>query len=562
MLTKRPQRSANLKWQRQKYSAISRQIEVFTAVFTFLLLLWWDNLRGDTSSQCRRQRSTWLVQKMLDLGPVFIKIGQSLSTRIDLLPKEYIEAFAELQDRVPPFSSEEAATIIELELGKPLFAIYRDFNPEPLASASLGQVHRARLHTGEEVVVKIQRPGLKKLFDLDCIAIQKLLAVFRKLGWFKQWQLEEIFQEFFTVLYQEIDYIHEGKNADRFRHNFQDMTRIVVPKVYWQYSTSKVLTLEYIPGIKVDDRAALEACGIDPKEINQLGIYCYLRQLLQDGFFHADPHPGNIAVSPKGELIFYDFGMMVEVPALSKEQMVKTFFAVLKKDTNTVISTLTGMGLLEPVNDMAPVKRLFKFLLDRFTEKPINLKELEEIKREIYSVFEQQPFRLPAKMTYILKSLATLDGLARILDPEYNLTAAAQPFVQSITAQNKGNLLGELWQQARSFLAYRFNQPSRTELLILRLEERLERGELEIQIRSMETERLLKRVHLALKVLVYLCLAGFTIAIGVLLLLFGQGKYQGWVILLFSVGAFCTLTFLRLLVTLSWKERLDKLAEN
>ncbi|MCS6959273.1 MAG: AarF/ABC1/UbiB kinase family protein [Pseudanabaenaceae cyanobacterium SKYGB_i_bin29] len=562
MLTKRPQRQLTLKWQRQKYSAISRQIEVFTAVFTFLFLLWWDSWRGDTSSQCRRRRSAWLVQQMLDLGPVFIKIGQSLSTRLDLLPKEYIEAFAELQDCVPPFSAEEAATVIELELGKPLFAIYRDFNPEPLASASLGQVHRARLHTGEEVVVKVQRPGLKRLFDLDYLAIQKLLAVFRKLGWFKQWQLEEISQEFFTVLYQEIDYIHEGNNADRFRQNFQDMPRILVPKVYWQYSTAKVLTLEYLPGIKVADRAALEACGIDPTEINQLGIYCYLRQLLQDGFFHADPHPGNIAVSPRGELIFYDFGMMVEVPALSKEQMVKTFFAVLKKDTDTVISTLTGMGLLEPVNDMAPVKRLFKFLLDRFTERPVNLKELESIKREIYSVFEQQPFRLPAKMIYILKSLATLDGLARILDPEYNLTAAAQPFVQSITAQNKSSLLGELWQQARSFLAYRFNQPSRTELLVLRLEERLERGELEIQIRSMETERLLKRVHLALKVLVYLGLAGFTLAIGVLLLLFGQGQYQGWVILLFSVGAFCTLTFLRLLFTLSWKERLDKLAEN
>jgi predicted unusual protein kinase regulating ubiquinone biosynthesis (AarF/ABC1/UbiB family) len=498
---------------------------------------------------------------MLDLGPVFIKIGQSLSTRIDLLPKEYVEAFSELQDRVPPFKNEEAATIVEVELGKPLFVIYRDFCPEPLASASLGQVHKARLHTGEEVVVKIQRPGLKKLFDLDYIAIQKLLALFRRLGWFKSWKLEEIYHEFFAILYQEIDYIQEGKNADRFRHNFQDQPRVIIPKVYWQYSTSKVLTLEYVPGIKVDDRAALEACEIDPKEINQFGIYCYLRQLLQDGFFHADPHPGNIAVSKKGELIFYDFGMMAEVPSLSKDQMVKTFFAVLKKDTNEVINTLTNMGLLEPVNDMAPVKRLLKFVLDRFTEKPLNLQEFEAIKREVYAVFEQQPFRLPAKMTYILKSLATLDGLARILDPEYNLTAAAQPFLQSITAKNKGNLMGELFKQARSFISYQLNQPSRSELLFLRLEERIERGELEVQIRSIETERLLKRLNLALKALVYVCIGGFSVAIGVLLLLFGTGKYVGWIILLFCLGAFCLLSVLRLLLTLNLKERLEKLAE-
>jgi predicted unusual protein kinase regulating ubiquinone biosynthesis (AarF/ABC1/UbiB family) len=552
----------SLRWQRQRFNSISRQIDVFSAVFVFIFLLWWDNLRGDNSSQCRRKRATWLVKQMLDLGPVFIKIGQSLSTRIDLLPKEYIEAFAELQDRVPPFSSEEAATIVELELGKPLFAIFRDFSSEPLASASLGQVHRARLHTGEEVVVKIQRPGLKKLFDLDYLAIQKLLALFRRLGWFKKWQLEAIFEEFFTILFQEIDYRQEGKNADRFRQNFQDLPRVIVPKVYWQYSTDKVLTLEYVPGIKVDDRAALEACDIDPKEINQFGIYCYLRQLLQDGFFHADPHPGNIAVSKKGELIFYDFGMMAEVPSLSKDQMVKTFFAVLKKDTNEVINTLTGMGLLEPVNDMAPVKRLLKFVLDRFTEKPVNLQEFEAIKREVYAVFEQQPFRLPAKMTYILKSLATLDGLARILDPEYNLTAAAQPFIQSIAQQNKGNLVSELFKQARSFISYRLNRPSRSELMIMRLEERLERGELELQIRSIETERLLKRINLTLKALLYVCLGGFSAGIAVLLVLGGNGQYLGWIVLLFSVSVFCLLTVLRLIFTINLKERLEKLAED
>jgi predicted unusual protein kinase regulating ubiquinone biosynthesis (AarF/ABC1/UbiB family) len=326
---------------------------------------------------------------MLELGPTFIKIGQSLSTRVDLLPPEYISSLAQLQDKVPAFSAKEARQIIELDLGKSLYNIYRDFDEIPLAAASLGQVHRATLYTGEDVVVKVQRPGLKRLFDLDLLAVGKLLRVFRRyFSWTRKYNLEGIYNEFFTILYQEIDYVIEGKNADRFRKNFEGYPRIVVPKIYWEYSTSMVLTLEYVPGIKINDRQALEACGLNPKEINQLGICCYLKQLLQDGFFHADPHPGNLAISPSGSLIFYDYGMMAEVKTMAKDQMVKTFFAVLRKDTNEVVDTLMSMGFIEPIADMSPVKRMLKFVLDRFTERPVNVYEFEQIKSEVVAIFE------------------------------------------------------------------------------------------------------------------------------------------------------------------------------
>jgi predicted unusual protein kinase regulating ubiquinone biosynthesis (AarF/ABC1/UbiB family) len=336
-----------LRWQRIKSSALARQREVFLASFTFLFFLWWDKFWQIDTSRTRSKRAEWLVRNMLELGPTFIKIGQSLSTRVDILPPEYISNLSQLQDKVPAFSAKEAREIIELELGKSLYTIYRDFDEVPLAAASLGQVHRATLHTGEDVVVKVQRPGLKKLFDLDLLAVGKLLKVFRRyLPWSRKYNLEGIYDEFFTILYQEIDYEIEGNNADRFRKNFEGYPRIVIPKVYWEYSTSMVLTLEYVPGIKVDDRQALEACGLNPKEINQLGICCYLKQLLQDGFFHADPHPGNLAVSPSGSLIFYDYGMMAEVKTMAKDQMVRTFFAVLRKDTNEVVDTLMSMGFI------------------------------------------------------------------------------------------------------------------------------------------------------------------------------------------------------------------------
>jgi predicted unusual protein kinase regulating ubiquinone biosynthesis (AarF/ABC1/UbiB family) len=550
-----------LRWQRIKSSTLARQREIFLSASTFLFFIWWDRFWQDSTSRTRSNRAEWLVRNMLELGPTFIKVGQSLSTRVDLLPPEYISSLAQLQDKVPAFSAKEARDIVELELGKPLYNLYRDFDEIPLAAASLGQVHRATLHTGEDVVVKVQRPGLKKLFDLDLLAVGRLLKFFRRyFDWTRKYNLEGIYDEFFTILYQEIDYVIEGKNADRFRANFEGYPRVVVPKVYWEYSTSTVLTLEYVPGIKINDRQALEACGLNPKEINQLGICCYLKQLLQDGFFHADPHPGNLAVSPSGNLIFYDYGMMAEVKTMAKDQMVKTFFAVLRKDTNEVVDTLMSMGFIEPVGDMSPIKRMLKFVLDRFTERPVNINEFEQIKGEVVAIFEKQPFRLPPQMTYLLKSLTTLDGIARILDPEYNFTTAAQPFVKSIVlARGRNNMLGALAQQAKDFLVYQLNKPSRMEILLERLEERIERGELMIQVKSSEGDRTLKRINIAIKTLIYACLTGFLALVGAVLLV--GTVYTGWAIAVFMAASFSGLSLIRSLVQLSIREKIDSIAD-
>ncbi len=552
-----------LRWQKIKSSSFARQREVFLAAFTFLFFVWWDKFWQNETSYTRSKRAALLLRTMLELGPTFIKIGQSLSTRVDILPPEYTSTLSQLQDQVPAFSAKEARDIIELELGKSLYTIYRDFDEIPLAAASLGQVHRATLHTGEEVVVKVQRAGLKKLFDLDLLAVGKLLKfIDRYFPWTRRQNLQGIYKEFFTVLYQEIDYAIEGSNADRFRKNFEGYPRIIVPKIYWEYSTSKVLTLEYVPGIKIDDRQALEACGLNPKEINQLGICCYLKQFLQDGFFHADPHPGNLAVSPNGSLIFYDYGMMAEVKTMAKDQMVKTFFAVLRKDTNEVVDTLMSMGFIEPIADMSPIKRMLKFVLDRFTERPVNIYEFEQIKGEVVTIFEKQPFRLPPQMTYLLKSLTTLDGIARILDPEYNFTTAAQPFVRSIVlARGRGSTLGALAQQAKDFLVYQLNKPSRMEILLDRLEERIERGELMIQVKSSESDRTLKRINIAVKTLIYACFTGFLILAGAVLLVGTTGAYTGWAIAAFVAASLSGMSLMRGLIQLSIREKIDNLAE-
>ncbi|MEB3293458.1 MAG: AarF/ABC1/UbiB kinase family protein, partial [Synechococcales bacterium] len=431
-----------LRWQRSHYSPIARQFDVSISAVKLSWYLWLDSHSKGRRSDQRGRRAQWLVATLLDLGPTFIKIGQALSTRADLLPLEYVKALTRLQDQVPCFPVDQAIATIETELGAPLSSLYQEFDRTPIAAASLGQVHRAKLHSGEDVVVKVQRPGLDRLFDLDFRVLKQLVQVAKRvLPGSQHVDLDAIYQEFTEILYREVDYVREAMNADRFRRNFLDHEYIVVPKVYPRFTTKRVLTMEYMPGIKVNERSKLEAIGINPKDINHIGICAYLKQLLQDGFFQADPHPGNMAVSTDGKLIFYDFGMMAEVQPMNKDQMVQTFFAVLKKDTDQVVTALTDMGLIEPLSDMTPVRRIIKFLLERFTEKPVEIQAFKSLRNELYSLFEQQPFRLPARMTFIIKALTTLDGVARDLDPQYNLLAAAKPFVKSLavsTVQSQG----------------------------------------------------------------------------------------------------------------------------
>ena len=551
--------SKSLHWQQSLRSPIVRQLEIFSFTTQFLTFLLWDRLTGANRGKKRQRRAKWLVDRLMNLGPTFIKIGQSLSTRADLIPLEYIEQLTQLQDRVTEFNSQEAIRVIETELGQPLDNLFASFTVSPLACASLGQVHRARLLSGEEVVIKVQRPNLEGLFNLDFELLHRLTRWLNIFSVVKKYNLEAIYQEFFELLFQEIDYIHEGKNADRFRENFKNYPQVKVPLVYWQYTTRKVLTLEYVPGIKVDDRETLLANGINVDGIIQLGICSYLKQLLQDGFFQSDPHPGNMAVSQEGELIFYDFGTMFELKSVAKDQMIETFFAVLRKDTETVLKTLVYMGLIEPVRDLQPVRNIVQFLLDEFRDKPVDVRVFEQISDQVYLMFKQQPFRLPPQMTFIIKSVTTLDGIARSLDPQYNLLAASQPFVKSLAVSGgTTNTMLTLANQARTFLKQQWQKGNKNERMIRQLEEKIERGNLVFQVKSRENERLLKRIYLGIKVLINVCLLGFSIISAIFLL---DTNYSKLAIIPFSLAGLFALFFLRSSLALLIQERLDKMLD-
>ena len=547
--------STKFRWQKAKYSRQARQFDIFTAAISWGIIFARELIFPTKSERQQRRRAQAFVNHLISLGPTFIKLGQSLSTRVDLLPPTYVEALSQLHDRVPAFSTDEAIAIIEAELGAKVGTLFAEFDPVPLAAASLGQVHRAKLRTGEAVVLKVQRPGLQRLFELDFQAIDQLLS------WLdliipkhRSAELRAIYQEFFTLLFQEIDYQKEGQNADRFRANFKSNKLVIAPPIYWRYTTSKVLTMGYLPGIKIDDRTALEACGFNPKKINQLGICCYLKQLLQDGFFQADPHPGNMAIMADGKLVVYDFGMMVELKSLAKGQTIETFWAVMKKDCTGVTEGLVSMGLVVRVADMRPIETVIEFMLEQFTDRPVDMRELERVKDELTQLFIQQPFKLSPEVTFIIKALTTLDGIARTLDPEYSLIAAAQPFIRSIAIAERGNIISSFGKQASGYLQYKLNRPSQSELLIGKIEQRLENVVREQQMRSQITDRSIQRVYLAIHNLIYLCLTGFSTISAILLL----PTYPLFTLPLWLVAAIGGLIWLKSTINLAIQTRLSK----
>jgi predicted unusual protein kinase regulating ubiquinone biosynthesis (AarF/ABC1/UbiB family) len=540
------------RWQRAKYSHQARQFDIFTAAIGLGLTFLRDLILPTKNPRYHRRQAQKLVNTTIGLGPTFIKIGQSLSTRVDFFPPIYTEALSQLQDRVPAFSDLAAIGIIEAELGASISTLFAEFDRVPIAAASLGQVHRAKLRTGAEVVIKVQRPGLRRLFELDFQVIEKLLWwIDRLLPKKRSIELRAIYQEFFTLLFQEIDYTNEGQNADRFRRNFQTSELVVAPEIYWKYTTGKVLTMSYLPGIKIDDKATLEARGFNPKQINQLGICCYLKQLLVDGFFQADPHPGNMAIMADGRLVVYDFGMMAELKHISTDLMIGTFWAVMKKDGVAVTDNLIEMGLIEQVEDMRPIRRVIEFLVERFTDKPVDLKEFERIKSEITTLFVQQPFQMSPEMSFIIKALSTLDGIARTLDPNYSLVVAAQPFIKSVAIAERGNIVGKLSRQAANYLKHKLTQPSASKRLIRQLEQQLDQKELELSIQTRAADRSIQRLYLVIHNLGYLCLTGLSAIAAILL----TSTYPTWSIYLFRLAGLGGLIWLVSLLNLAIKSR-------
>jgi predicted unusual protein kinase regulating ubiquinone biosynthesis (AarF/ABC1/UbiB family) len=543
------------RWNRENYSRHRRFVDIWTFVLSLLNGLWidskpWSYPGGFTEEKRaarRRKQAIWIRETFLDLGPTFIKVGQLFSTRADLFPSEYVEELTKLQDRVPAFSYEQVEAIIKQDLGKPVSELFQSFDPIPIAAASLGQVHKAQLLSGEEIVIKVQRPGLRKLFTIDLQILKGITRYFQNHpDWGRGRDWMGIYEECCRILWEEIDYINEGRNADTFRRNFRAYDWVKVPRVYWRYSSPRVLALEYLPGIKISHYEALEAAGLDRKLIANLGARAYLQQLLNDGFFHADPHPGNIAVSPEGgALIFYDFGMMGRIKTNVRERLMDTLFGIAQKDADRVVASLVELGALSPVDDMGPVRRSIQFMLDNFMDKPFENQSVSAISDDLYEIAYDQPFRFPATFTFVMRAFSTLEGVGKGLDPEFNFMEVAKPFAMQIMTNGnspEGNsFLNELGRQAAQVSSTALGLPRRIEDTI----EKLERGDLRLRVRSIESDRILRRMSsIQLGTNYTLLISAFTLSATIL---FVNGKV--WLALgvtfVAAIAAFALIRLLR-----------------
>jgi predicted unusual protein kinase regulating ubiquinone biosynthesis (AarF/ABC1/UbiB family) len=555
------------RWNRETYSRQKRFIDIWTFVLRLLWVRWlyqqhWSYRSGMTDAAKalrRRHLAVWIRETMLDLGPTFIKVGQLFSTRSDLFATEFVEELSKLQDRVPAFSYEQVAATIEQDLGQSIAQLYRSFAPLPIAAASLGQVHRAQLHTGEEVVVKVQRPGLKKLFDIDLKILQGIAQYFQNHPeWGRGRDWIGIYQECCKILWQEIDYLHEGRNADLFRRNFRDSPWIRVPRVYWRYASPRALTLEYLPGIKISHYDALEAAGLDRKQLAAMGARAYLMQILDGGFFHADPHPGNLAVSADGSLIFYDFGMMGQIQPLTREKLMSLFFGVAQKDSDQVVAALVELGALAPIGDDGAVRRSIQYMLDNFMDKAFEEQSLSVISDDLYEIAYDQPFRFPATFTFVMRAFSTLEGVGKGLDPDFNFMEVAKPFAMRLMSNGNqpsdpanltGNLITDLSRQAAQMGNTALGLPRRIEDTL----ERLDRGDIRVRVRSTETDRLLRRlngINLGLNYTLLVC--AFTLSATILWV-----NHWPWMALMaLCAAALATIAWLRVMFKLNKFDRL------
>ena len=402
---------------------------------------------GSTNKEERLVRqAVWLRQSLVELGPTFIKIGQALGTRADLLPLAYVKELSILQDQVPAFSTSDAYASIEAELGRSLQDCFAEIDSAPIASASLGQVYRARLHSGEEVAVKVQRPNLEQTIIFDVAVLYKIVKLtnrfFPKANENADW--EGMLREFHSTIFEEMDYVKEGRNADRFRYNFQTWRTIRVPKIYWSHTGRRVLTLEFIRGTKVTDIEGLRARRISPVKVNRLLVRTYLKQLLEDGFFHADPHPGNLMVMDSGHLAFFDFGMVGRITPKLQSQMIGAFFHVVARDVHGLGQDIIDLNFLKPGVDPETVRPVVESLFKLYLNLKLGEVKFKELTYDLAEVVYEYPFRLPANFTYVMRALMTLEGIGIVTDPGFSFFETAKPYAKEFMLKREGRAFRKL----------------------------------------------------------------------------------------------------------------------
>ena len=493
---------------------LKRSFRIWKTLILLFVNLWLDNIRFkifQTKSNKKRQvqikRARWFTNQLIKLGSAFIKIGQLLSARPDLLPNTWIQELSKLQDQVPNFSFAQVEEIIREELGFKFNEIDQIIC-DPVGSASLAQVHRATLKDGKKVVFKVQRPNLKELFIIDLGIMQQIAGLLQKnKNWSRGRNWVEIARECRKVLMKELDFNCEAQYAARFRQQFLDDENVEVPEVIWDMSSEKVLCLSYLEGTKISDLEKLQSQEIDLPKIAEIGAISYLKQLVNYGFFHADPHPGNLAVSSEGKLIFYDFGMMGNISDKLQSRLGGMVKAAALRDASSLVRQLQNAGLISEDIDIGPVRRLVRLMLKEALTPPFSPNIIEKLSGDLYELVYETPFQLPVDLIFVMRALSTFEGVGRMLDPGFNLVSVTKPYlIELMTSNNQtpNDLINQFGRQVGELGSKAVGIPKRIDESL----ERLEQGDLQLQIRMGESDRQFKKMFTAQKTLGHSILIG------------------------------------------------------
>ncbi|MBP9090806.1 AarF/ABC1/UbiB kinase family protein [bacterium] len=390
-----------------------------------------------SASEARKRTAKLVKQALIEMGATFIKLGQFLSVRKDIISEELAEELVSLQDQVPPFDYESLCQTIERELGAPPDKLFKEFETTPIASASIGQVHRARLQDGRAVVVKVQRPDLSDIFYRD-LGYMRLIArlgpIIRPSQDWTGWLA--LSDEFGRTLFEEIDYIKEGRNADRIRQILKDQKTLRVPRVFWKLTGRKVLTLEYLPGVKIDNKEEIARQGIDPVAIGNNLVAAYMEQVLMHGFFHADPHAGNLAVGPDGRIVIYDFGMIGEISQSQREAILGCIAAVINMHPDELIKNLATLGIVKEGAKQESMVRAVQPFIEYYKGKQIKELDFSDLEHDIDQIAMDRSLKLPPSLAYLLRTGSSLEGIARSLHPNFSFVEAAKPSVKKWALAN------------------------------------------------------------------------------------------------------------------------------
>ncbi len=494
--------------------------------------------------------ATHLRMALEELGPTFIKIGQILSTREDLLPAEYISELARLRDRVPPMPADRIVQEIERTFGRPLAQLFAEFDPEPLASASIGQVHAARLHLGTTVVVKVRKPGIAETIEEDLAILAQLArAAQRRAPLAEFYDLIGLVDEFAWTIRAELDYRREGRNADKLRQQFSDNADIVIPGVIWERTAESVLTLKRIDGIPIDDVAAIDRAGIDRAALAQRAARIVLDAILVHGFFHADPHPGNFAVLPDGRIVAYDFGMVGRLDPLTRDNLLDALVGVIRQEPDRVIDALSRLNIIRHEAERAGLRRDLQHLLDRYYGMALGEYRLQEIASDLLAIVRRRHLVLPTELMLVLKTLMMHEGVGRHLDPGFQPFTVAEPYVRRTLLERylPQSWLPRVTETADDSIRLILEFPRRIDRLL----RQLEHSDIEVTMHIAEVQQIIQRLSAMInRLVIAILVAAGLISLGLLLSVWHPDWLIGWLGPLMGVGV---AVLLATSVLLAWR---------